>query len=728
MGNGITINKKQLPGVPKPPGARKIVVIPYQKWIYYDARRFGHFNQFSTDSGCEIISNNNTILSVLPSLSSSSFTTPTSFVSTSLSLTNDFIVQTKTQLTSTSVPSSTSCLTNKSNIRNNNNNNPSAFALVGSAMTLSSSSSVVTCTSATPSNDPDARRLYPKPVYYVNGRFFKSLTRLGDAQFILSEHGQDDIILTVPSNIERYRTNDNTVRERIHRLNRVIACCDEFIVFQLWKGNNEVEIFVFDRPIPTESSESRSSSKKCTCPHRQSQRPKSSPIPTEQSSDSTTRVNIPNRHSSLMQTATLSAYHTGEPQRSPIKSCSLLNDTENRLDMQDDAYEFVNNTKKVSYLTGSARCTLVTASAAAIASAVANNNTNNITNISHNTISSTMSKIRFGKSISRFHSTSTRSNSISNANELVNSKNSQHLLHGSKHRSTPYLSSLVCNCMDNNDLDLLPSSTSPTFSLSSSSSTWNNRIVRKLNSVAHRFNARSYACLISPDRTKLLITPDYEDKHSYSHQIHEVTVIFDIKTYAILRIAPARYDQRFSFDPRYGHSRLAEFDTVRGQITDITKDRVLVCSNHTLKTKVYRVEYTNDGHLIIVLCTLPIFQRVKRNYFLYILNSSTLLHTRSIIDYRGPFFSPFVFTNEFSLLFNIYPSLSHCGSTLAVLKNIEPSLNVRLIEVYSLPYTCTTLKEVTRRNILRYVDRKQIKQLRLPDNLKAYLAYKPQFV
>jgi hypothetical protein len=92
--------------------------------------------------------------------------------------------------------------------------------------------------------------------------------------------------------------------------------------------------------------------------------------------------------------------------------------------------------------------------------------------------------------------------------------------------------------MDNNDSVPLPSSPPPpsAFSLS----TWNNRIVRKLNSVAHRFNARSYACLISPDRTKLLITPDYEDKHSYSHQIHEVTVIFDIKTYAILRITPAR--------------------------------------------------------------------------------------------------------------------------------------------------------------------------------------------
>jgi hypothetical protein len=242
MGNGITVNKKQLPGVPQPPGARKIVVIPYQKWIYYDARRFGHFNQFSTDTGCEISSNNNnnnnnTISSVLPSLPSSSFSTPTSFVSTSLSLTNDFIVQTKTQLTSTSVPSSITLSTNKSNIRSNN---PTASALVGSAMTLSSSSATVTCSSTVPSNDLDSRRLHPKSVYYVNGRFFKSLTRLGDAQFILSEHGEDDIILTVPSNIERYRTNDNAVRDRIDRLNRVIACCDEFIVFQLWKGNNEV--------------------------------------------------------------------------------------------------------------------------------------------------------------------------------------------------------------------------------------------------------------------------------------------------------------------------------------------------------------------------------------------------------------------------------------------------------------------------------------------------------
>lgn len=244
-----------------------------------------------------------------------------------------------------------------------------------------------------------------------------------------------------------------------------------------------MEIFVFDRPVPTESTETKTSPKKCTCLHRQFQRPQSSPMspPTSSSSNSKTSVNTPNRHSSLMQAATLSAYHPVEPQRTPIKSCSLLNDTENRLDTISDAYEFVDNTKKASYLTGSARCTL---------------------------------------------NTKVNSKHLSNVHDLADPR------------------SFACNCVEHNNNDPVLLSSPPTFSLASLSSTWNSRIVRKLNSVAHRFNARSYACLISPDRTKLLITPDYEDKHSYSHQVHEVTVIFDIKTYAILRITPARMSHR----------------------------------------------------------------------------------------------------------------------------------------------------------------------------------------
>ena len=144
------------------------------------------------------------------------------------------------------------------------------------------------------------------------------------------------------------------------------------------------------------------SSSNCTCFRRQPQRVIPSTATTTTSkpnSDcpplvdaSRARITPPNKHSSLMQTAALSAYHTSEPQRSPFKSCSLLNETENRLDMQNDRYEFVDKTKKASYLTGSARCTLVTASAVLAA---------HRTNLTTATPSA-KSFTRFGKATSRY--------------------------------------------------------------------------------------------------------------------------------------------------------------------------------------------------------------------------------------------------------------------------------------------------------------------------------------
>lgn len=152
-----------------------------------------------------------------------------------------------------------------------------------------------------------------------------------------------------------------------------------------------------------------------------------------------------------------------------------------------------------------------------------------------------------------------------------------------------------------------------------------------------------------------------------------------------------------------------------------------MCSNHTLKTKVFRVEYTRDGYLIIVVCTLPIFQKrlCQRNYFILILNSSTLLHMHSIIDYRGPLLhNTYTFSNDFNLLFNIYPSLSNCASSIAVLKNIDPSTNTRMIELHLLPNVCSmSLKELCRRAILRCVDNKLLNKLPLPNSLINYLSF-----
>ncbi|CAF0739841.1 unnamed protein product [Didymodactylos carnosus] len=734
MGNGI-IYKKQS-GVQTCSQSRKITVIPYERWLYSEAKRWGHFKQFNPFSTNTDDLNVNTPTS--SNLSSSSLSS--SFVSSSLTPTS-------------SIPSTDNTFSKTTNPRNRFSNNDRDLQLsgapVGSSLSSSQLSNSVNGISCSSASLVEKEQLQ-KPIYYINGRFFKTLTRLGDSQFILSEYGQDDIILTIPSNIERYRTNDNAIRDRILRLNRVIGCCDEFIVFQLWKGNNEVEIFIFDYSIESTAKKDL----KCTC--NQSNIRCQSPsvrLPKPKKEIIVSATPPINRHSALMQSASLSAYHVHNTDARSLsfKSFSMLNATfSSTTDDLDDAnqtmdinkqFYAIDNIRKASFLTGSARCTLTVGSSNLNCSISPNVQRSTSTVTNNNSRFSPHSLLRFSscprKLISLSNTTNnnrnssannTRSYSLSNTNELLTVITKPSNCPSQNHRSTPYLASLTCphhtssSCTSWSDVSTRQSS--PT----TVTTTLNNRIVRKVNSLQHRFNARSYTCLISPDHSHLLITPDYEDKHSYSHQTHsDVTIILNVKYFTILRITPARYDQRFAFDPRYGHSRLAEFDTVRGQITDIKQDRVLVCSNHTLKTKVYRVEYTNDGYLIIVLCTLPIFQRVKRNYFLYILNSSTLLHTRSIIDYRGPFLSSYVFTNEFSLLFNIYPSLSNCGSTLAVLKNIEPSVNVRIVELYSLPYTCVTLKEITRRHILRYVDQKHVQNLFLPENLKAYLSYKHKY-
>jgi hypothetical protein len=100
-----------------------------------------------------------------------------------------------------------------------------------------------------------------------------------------------------------------------------------------------------------------------------------------------------------MQTATLSAYQLSEFVPSAAKSSSLRNENEPRFDISHDTYEFVDKTKKVSYLTGSARGTLVTATDALTS------NSHSVptvhTNSNMYSLSSAMSKLRFGKSISR---------------------------------------------------------------------------------------------------------------------------------------------------------------------------------------------------------------------------------------------------------------------------------------------------------------------------------------
>ncbi|KAI3383378.1 hypothetical protein SNEBB_009012 [Seison nebaliae] len=252
-------------------------------------------------------------------------------------------------------------------------------------------------------------------------------------------------------------------------------------------------------------------------------------------------------------------------------------------------------------------------------------------------------------------------------------------------------------------------------------------IARRLYRV---FNARTYAAIISPDETLLLVTPDYDDSHSFAQASNvEATLIFSIESCNVIRATSARCDQRFAFDPRFAHNRLAEFDTVGGQIVDLRYIRPILQANHTLKTKVFRVQYTRDGSLICVVCTLPIFHRKKsRDFFIYILNSSTLLHMMQIIDFTAPANGAFIFSNTYTLLFSMYPSISIYSDTIALIRHINADPREREIVLYSLPLVATsTLKECCRRSILRYISPHFIPYLPLPASLVSFLLYK-QFV
>jgi hypothetical protein len=161
------------------------IQIPYDRWIKYDSKKWGHFKEF--DYFEKQFSNN--LLSPL------------------------------NYLTSTN---------NSSSSGNNNNSND---------LNLSASYYFY--------NHLFNNQTNLMTLNHVNGCFFKPIERLGDSQFIISQFKPNsNIIVTVPCSIARYNNKQNN--DMLLRLNRVIGVCEKFLVFQIWKGNNECEIFIYE--------------------------------------------------------------------------------------------------------------------------------------------------------------------------------------------------------------------------------------------------------------------------------------------------------------------------------------------------------------------------------------------------------------------------------------------------------------------------------------------------
>ena len=252
------------------------VTIPYERWIKCDCKKWGHFKDFdfynltavnpanntvamatvaaptANSTANNSTSGNNIIIAIDKHANNSSPNTgnagqtskltnnsltlascdfpanivaatgpATSGASTSLSVSNSYFISANLNhyLTSNANPANNQTILSFENKNTNCNlqNTQTNTNLTMSGNSSSSSSNY-------------------GPLHYINGSFFKPIERLGDSQFILSQWPLNDIIVTVPCNIERYKANDKAAKDTAARLNRVIGVCEQFVVFQIWKG------------------------------------------------------------------------------------------------------------------------------------------------------------------------------------------------------------------------------------------------------------------------------------------------------------------------------------------------------------------------------------------------------------------------------------------------------------------------------------------------------------
>ncbi len=232
------------------------VTIPYERWIKCDCKKWGHFKDFDFYN---LTSVNPANVTSSHGISSSSSTPSSGNIIIAIDkkdnnshihnkLTNNSLTLASCDLTGphTNLASNTSSSTSNSYFistnlnqyltsnycNNNSNSNQAALSDVknntGNCNLNSTNSNV---------------NINYGPLHYINGSFFKPIERLGDSQFIISQWPLNDIIETVPCNIERYKANDKAAKDTAAKLNRVIGVCEQFVVFQIWKGNYLGKLF-----------------------------------------------------------------------------------------------------------------------------------------------------------------------------------------------------------------------------------------------------------------------------------------------------------------------------------------------------------------------------------------------------------------------------------------------------------------------------------------------------
>lgn len=230
------------------------VTIPYERWIKCDCKKWGHFKDFdfynltsvnpanvSPSHGISSSSSSNSgnIIIAIDKKDNNSHS-QSKLTNNSLTLASCDLAGSPANLTSNTSSSISNSYFISANLNqyltSNYCNNNSSNSSTNTNQTILSLDGKTNTSNCYLNAANSGLNINYGPLHYINGSFFKPIERLGDSQFIISQWPLNDIIVTVPCNIERYKANDKAAKDTAAKLNRVIGVCEQFVVFQIWKG------------------------------------------------------------------------------------------------------------------------------------------------------------------------------------------------------------------------------------------------------------------------------------------------------------------------------------------------------------------------------------------------------------------------------------------------------------------------------------------------------------
>ena len=229
---------------------------------------------------------------------------------------------------------------------------------------------------------------------------------------------------------------------------------------------------------------------------------------------------------------------------------------------------------------------------------------------------------------------------------------------------------------------------------------------------------------ISPDKTRVVVRPDvYTFSHMHNgpqavrrnkpsttkKQYDKLEVIFLLKfpQYGVHVLCfDNRFPNRYIFCGK--DKKIYWYDLDNEKFEKQTEDLDLIAPVRQIKS-------SPSGDLLVIRCVYPIYSMHYQRNGIHVLSAATM-QILFTVDLKGPYCES---TEVINL--QVFPRFSACESLISVMVNTSPTR--QKIQMYKLPFQYSSLQNMCRKLIRRYVLPSELEQLPLPQKIIKYLHY-----